>query len=202
MPDYPIYTRQELEDLKIPEEVIFEILDLRTTVAIMNRAIKKLSATYLKDAPRGSLPLESYFELILAKTKKIGREIAMSEISTATAKQHLERMTQNSIKDAVYIPVLIRRAHRKEKSLKRYRAIALRGPASKSNPAETPEGAYQELRGLLEDILTRGIDSLIGLKKDLMVEYDAAKFLKEDIVSGFRVIVKVSEVSNQEEEKP
>jgi hypothetical protein len=183
-----------------------ELEELRTIVAGFDKVIRVLAKKYLRDAPRGRLPLESFFELLLAKARRNGRNYAAQEAIRGSVRQVMDQMrresvvfNRQSIKDIVFIPVLVRRAHRKEISLKKYRALCLRGSTNRGNAAETPEEAYAMFRGILEDYLAKNPDTVPAFKKDLMEEYDMAKFLKDDIVSGFRVIVKFSEVEPEEE---
>jgi hypothetical protein len=183
-----------------------ELEELRAIVHGVDRIIKKLTKKYLKDAPRGRLPLESFFDLLLLKVKKISREKAFETLVSEEVQTRIFNMvkgyTGEHIRSMVYLPVIVRRVRKKERHIKRmYRAICLRGNVPKGTAAETPEEAYTFLRPEIERHFSTTIVDVGQCKMDLMEEYDAAKYMKEDVVSGFRAIIKLFDNSESDDEE-
>lgn len=185
-----------------------ELEDLRTIVAGIDRIFKKLAKRYLKDAPRGRLHIESFMDLILLKVRKMATEKAFENFMSADIQNRIVNLmkgyTGNHIRNMVYLPVIVRPIRKKERSIRmKYRAICLRGNVPKGHGAPTPEEAYGFLRDEIERHFSATIVDISQCKMDLMEEYEGAKYLKEDVVAGLRVIVKLideSEADDDEEE--
>lgn len=186
-----------------------ELEDLRTIVAGVDRIFKKLAKKYLKDAPRGRVHLEGFMDLILMKVRKMATDKAFENFMSTDIQNRIVNLvrgyTGNQIRSMVYLPVIVRRIRKKERSIRmKYRAICLRGSVPKGHGAPTPEEAYGFLRDEIERHYSTTIADISQCKMDLMEEYEGAKYFKEDVVAGFRVIVKLideSEPDDDEEEE-
>lgn len=181
-----------------------ELEDLRKIVAAVDKAVKRMAKKYLKDAPRGRVHIDGFFELITLKARKIGRDKALEDMLSAEVQRRLDFHVMSYmgtyLRHMVYLPVLVRPIRNKKSNIyEKYRGYSLRGNVIKSLPAKTPEEAYENIRKDMLDHFTKTVADVTTCKQDLMEEYDMAKYVKEDVVAGFRVIVKVSDMPQQED---
>ena len=178
-----------------------ELEELRQIVAGVDKTVKKFAKKYLKDAPRGAIPIESFFELLMLKARKIGREKAFEDLVEKAVQDKITYLSTSyigkHIRDMVYLPILIRRAGLDSQ---KYRGYCLRGGVTKTPASLTIEIAYETIRAQTLNHFSKTIADIATCKADLMEEYDAAKFYKEDVVAGFRVFAKVSETEHKGDE--
>lgn len=178
-----------------------ELEELRQIVAGVDKVVKKYAKKYLKDAPRGRLHIESFFELLMLKARKIGRDKAFEDLVSDAVQDKITYLATSYIgkhvRDMVFLPILIRRAGLDSK---KYRGYCLRGGVPKTPASLTIEIAYETIRTEALNHFSKTIADISNCKMDLMEEYDAAQYYKDDVVAGIRMIAKVSETEHKGDE--
>lgn len=184
--------KKELEELKK------QLKELKGIVAITARDLRHVAQKYFPEMLPIRLPLQSFLELLAVKSRKIGYEKAMEEVLKGALRSKFDvssnkiyKAIRKQLHECVYIPVLVRPNN--EASIIKYRAIALRGEGMRYEKGVSPEDAYESVRREIIKFASKNPELLLPFNKNLIKDYDSAKFMKEDVVADFRVVVRIIE---------
>lgn len=178
-----------------------ELEELRAIVAGVTKEVQKAATIYMADAPLGRIRLKDFLEVLVAQGRRFGKQEALETFLTREVRRLIEERCheylQNNVLEMIFLPVLIRRRG------EGWKAYSLRGGVRKASkqthPLPTPEEAYEALRKEMVDHFAKTKSSLGLYQRNLMEEYDAARFLKEDVIADLRVFVKVLDTPGPED---
>jgi hypothetical protein len=184
-----------------------ELKRLRAVVGGMERAVRKLADGYVKNDFYGRIELGDFFDLVIQRATEMGRNAAVEALLRREVQARMEKIAKGyaeaDVRKTVFIPVLITPINKRDAGLagpKKYRAFSVRGNLPRAFPAPTPEAAYEHLRPGLLDHFSAAVHDIMTVKTDLMEKWDEATYLREDVVAGIRVIVKVLGAAHAETE--